>query len=138
MRPFAKAYGELEDKRVPSKEYVAKKLSELEGGEFRAEQLSEIVMPVWDRQQGPRLRPERFDFGSYALGARTATLATDRHVQHAGHAKDMKHTKRAEIQDINAALFERYKEYSISWATTATDSELPSRLELRCRPGHWS
>ena len=39
---FAKAFGEPEDKRVPSKEYVEKKLSALEGGEFRAEALSEI------------------------------------------------------------------------------------------------
>ena len=55
---FAKAHGELEDKHIPSKEYVEKKLSELEGGEFRAEALSEIVsrdevgpdvlLPVWD------------------------------------------------------------------------------------------
>ena len=36
---FAKAHGEPEDKHVPSKEYVEKKLSELEGGEFRAEAL---------------------------------------------------------------------------------------------------
>ena len=55
---FAKAFGEPEDKHVPSKEHVEKKLSELEGGEFRAEALSEIVsrgevepdvlLPVWD------------------------------------------------------------------------------------------
>ena len=40
---FAKAYGEPADKHEPSKEYDEKKLSELEGGEFRAEAFSEIV-----------------------------------------------------------------------------------------------
>ena len=57
---FAKAYGKLEDKRVTAQEYVEKELSELVGGEFRAEQLREIVtvsrdkvdpdvlLPVWD------------------------------------------------------------------------------------------
>ena len=40
---FAKAYGEPADKHEPSKEYVEKKLSKLEGGEFRAEAFSEIV-----------------------------------------------------------------------------------------------
>ena len=38
---FAKSFGELE--YIPSKEYIEKKLGELEPGEFRAEQLSEVV-----------------------------------------------------------------------------------------------
>ena len=55
---FSKAFGELEDKYIPSKEYIEKKLNELESGEFRAEQLSEVVgrdevdpdtlLPSWD------------------------------------------------------------------------------------------
>ena len=55
---YAKSYGELEDKQIPSKEYLEKKLHELENGEFRAEALTEVVsrdevdpdtlMPVWD------------------------------------------------------------------------------------------
>ena len=55
---YAKSYGELEDKQIPSKEYLEKKLHELENGEFRAEALAEVVsrdevdpdtlMPVWD------------------------------------------------------------------------------------------
>ena len=38
---YAKSYGELEDKQIPSKEYLEKKLHELENGEFRAEALTE-------------------------------------------------------------------------------------------------
>ena len=55
---YAKSYGEMEDKQIPSKEYLEKKLHELENGEFRAEALTEVVsrddvdpdtlMPVWD------------------------------------------------------------------------------------------
>ena len=55
---YAKLYGELEDKQIPSKEYLEKKLHELENGGFRAEALTEVVsrdqvdldalMPVWD------------------------------------------------------------------------------------------
>ena len=36
---YAKTYGELEDQQIPSKEYLEKKLHELENGEFRAEAL---------------------------------------------------------------------------------------------------
>ena len=59
---FAKAFGKQEDKHVPSKEYVEKKLSELEGSEFRAEALSEIVsrpdvlQPVWKAKAISRSR----------------------------------------------------------------------------------
>ena len=55
---YAKSYRELEDRQIPSKEYLEKKLHELENGEFRAEALTEVVsrnevdpttlMPVWD------------------------------------------------------------------------------------------
>ena len=34
----------IEDKVTPSKEYLEKKLQELENGEFRAENLSEVVL----------------------------------------------------------------------------------------------
>ena len=40
---YAKSYGELEDKQIPSKEYLERKLHELENGEFRAEVLTEVV-----------------------------------------------------------------------------------------------
>ena len=55
---FAAKFGELEDKHIPAKEYIEKKLAELESGEFRAEPLTEIIsrdevdpdtlLPHWD------------------------------------------------------------------------------------------
>ena len=55
---FAKAFGEPEDKRIPAKEYIEKKLAEVEAREFRAETLGEILsrdevdpdvlVPHWD------------------------------------------------------------------------------------------
>ena len=53
-----KRYGHLEDKIYPSKEYIEKKLVEVEHGEYRAEELTEVVskeeieadsvVPIWD------------------------------------------------------------------------------------------
>ena len=40
---FMEIYGRLEDKVTPSKEFLEKKLQELENGEFRAETLAEVV-----------------------------------------------------------------------------------------------
>ena len=51
-------FGEPEDKHVPAKEYIGRKLHELETGEFRAEPLNEVLsrdeidpdtlVPQWD------------------------------------------------------------------------------------------
>ena len=40
---FAAKFGEPEDKHIPAKEFIEKKLAELESGEFRAEPLTEII-----------------------------------------------------------------------------------------------
>ena len=40
---YMKVHGRLEDKVTPSKEYLEKKLQELENGEFRAETMAEVV-----------------------------------------------------------------------------------------------
>ena len=50
---FTAKFGEPEDKHIPAKEYIEKKLAELESGEFRAEPLTDEVdpdtlLPVWD------------------------------------------------------------------------------------------
>ena len=65
---FAKAFGEPEDKHIPAKEYIEKKLAELEAGEFRAETLGEVLsrdevdpdvlVPHWDAK-GHLLRKGR-------------------------------------------------------------------------------
>ena len=47
---FAAKFGELEDKHIPAKEYIEKKLAELESGEFRAvtEVDPDTLLPHWD------------------------------------------------------------------------------------------
>ena len=43
-RPSLPSLGiDLEDKHIPAKEYIEKKLHELETGEFRAEPLTEVI-----------------------------------------------------------------------------------------------
>ena len=53
--------GPLDDKVALAKEYVEKKLAEVEAGEYRAEELAEVsrdevdpdtVVPVWDSKKG--------------------------------------------------------------------------------------
>ena len=53
-----KKYGLMDEKVTPAKEYVEKKLAEVESGEYRAEPLMEVVskdevdpdalVPIWD------------------------------------------------------------------------------------------
>ena len=84
---FAKAFGEPEDKRIPAKEYIEKKLAELEAGEFRAETLGEILsrdevdpdvlVPHWDAKGHLSRGP------AHRAGAATATADSD--VQRAGY-----------------------------------------------------
>ena len=55
---YVKAYGTLEEKVLPSKEYLERKLLEVEHGEFQPESLQEVttrdeldpdtLIPVWD------------------------------------------------------------------------------------------
>eukprot|EP00435_Cladocopium_sp_Y103_P066700 s288_g29.t1 len=40
---FMKVYGKIEDRVTPAKEYLERRLQELENGEFRAESMSEVV-----------------------------------------------------------------------------------------------
>ena len=116
---YAKSYGDLEDKQIPSKEYLEKKLHELENGEFRAEALTEVVsrdevdpdtlMPVWDAKGHITVKrgnttvamptgPEQLRM---RLTVMANTLITMR----------MKHTARNELKDITPAFFEKYKDY---------------------------
>ena len=50
---FAAKFGELEDKHIPAKEYIEKKLAELESGEFRAEPLTEIIRAMLEAAGDP-------------------------------------------------------------------------------------
>ena len=75
---FAQKFGKPEDKHVPAKEYMERKLRELETGEFRAEPLNEVLsrdeidpdtlVPQWD-SKGTSLRAQKgYLEGGYAVG----------------------------------------------------------------------
>ena len=118
---FAKQFGELEDKQIPSKEYIEKKLHELENGEFRAEQLSEVVsrdeiefdpdtqLPVCDAKGHITLKR-----GNTVVAMPTGPEQLRMRLTVMANALIMlkpKHTGRVELQDISPALFEQYKDY---------------------------
>ena len=98
---FAKAFGEPEDRHIPAKEYIEKKLAELEAGEFRAETLGEVLsrdevdpdvlVPHWDAK------------GHLSVKKGSSSVAMP--------AIKLKHPGRNELTDINADLIEKYKDY---------------------------
>ena len=78
-------HGRLEDKVTPSKEYLEKKLQELENGEFRAETMTEVVSKD---EVDPDVLVPIFDSKGAADWSRAATTAPYSHGQrhpHAGH-----------------------------------------------------
>ncbi len=116
---FAKAFGEPEDRHIPAKEYIEKKLAELESGEFRAEALSEILsrdevdpevlVPHWDAKGHLSVKKGS---SSVAMPTGPEQLRLRLTVMHNALAMiKLKHTSRAELADINADLFEKYKDY---------------------------
>ena len=116
---LAKQFGELEDKHIPSKEYIEKKLHEPENGEFRAEQLSEVVsrdeidpdtlLPVWDAKGHMTVKRGNtvvaMPTGPEQLRMRLTVMAN------ALRMLKLKHTGRVELQDTSPALLEKYKDY---------------------------
>ena len=116
---FAKAFGAPEDKHVPAKEYIEKKLAELEAGEFRAETLGEVLSrdevdrevltPHWDAKGHLSIKKRS---NSVALPTGPEQLRLRLTVMHNALAMiKLKHTGRAELADITADLFEKYKDY---------------------------
>ena len=85
---FASKFGEPEDKHVPAKEYIEKKLHELETGEFRAEPLNEVLsrdeidpevlVPQWD-SKGTVVLKKASSKG--AMWSRTATSSANHHAE---------------------------------------------------------
>ncbi|OLP89191.1 hypothetical protein AK812_SmicGene29354 [Symbiodinium microadriaticum] len=116
---FAAKFGELEDKHIPAKEYIEKKLAELESGEFRAEPLTEIIsrdevdpdtlLPHWDAKGTISLRKggskTAMPSGPEQLRLRLTVL------QNTLVMIQLRHPGRRELEDVNFALFEKYKEY---------------------------
>ena len=129
---FMRVYGKIEDKVTPSKEYLEKKLQELENGEFRAENLSEVVskdevdpdvmIPIFDAKGSLSVKR-----GTTSVALPTGPEQLRRRLSVMLHAILMlalKHTNREEIQDVRRDLFERYKDYLLGdyvWGLSSTD-----------------
>ena len=116
---FAAKFGDLEDRHIPAKEYIEKKLAELESGEFRAEPLSEVIsrdevdpdtlQTHWDAKGTISIRrggsKTAMPSGPEQLRLRLTVL------QNALIMIQLRHPGREELKDVTMALFERYKEY---------------------------
>ena len=127
-----RTYGKIEDKVTPSKEYLEKKLQELENGEFRAELLSEIVskdevdpdimVPVFDSKGALSVKK-----GTTTVALPTGPEQLRRRLSVMLHCIQMlalKHTNREEIQDFSRDTMERYKDYVLGdyvWGLSSTD-----------------
>ena len=116
---FAKAFGEPEDRRIPAKEYIEKKLAELEAGEFRAETLGEVLsrdevdpdvlVPHWDAKGHLSVKKGS---SSVAMPTGPEQLRLRLTVMYNALAMiKLKHPGRNELTDINADLIEKYKDY---------------------------
>eukprot|EP00435_Cladocopium_sp_Y103_P022565 s2725_g5.t1 len=129
---FMRVYGKIEDRVTPSKEYLEKKLQELENGEFRAENMSEVVLkdevdpdvmvPIFDSKGSLSVKR-----GSTSVPLPTGPEQLRRRLSVMLHAILMlalKHSNREEIQDVTRDLFERCKDYLLGdyvWGLTSTD-----------------
>eukprot|EP00438_Fugacium_kawagutii_P016064 Skav228712 [mRNA] locus=scaffold928:8883:10151:- [translate_table: standard] len=129
-----KRYGPMDDKLIPSKEYLEKKLSEVEAGEYRAEQLVEVVsrdevdpdvmVPVWDgrgkftMRKGSSKVPEPANAEELR---RRLTVMRNAYVLIA-----LRRTNRAELQGSYDRVFEDYKSYLLGewvYGLVARDTE---------------
>eukprot|EP00435_Cladocopium_sp_Y103_P032375 s1714_g8.t1 len=129
---FMKVHGKVEDKVTPSKEYMEKKLQELENGEFRAELLSEVVskdevdpdtmVPVFDSKGTLSVKK-----GSSSVSLPTGPEQLRRRLSVMLNCilmLSLKHTNREEIQDMTRDVMERYKDYILGdyvWGLSSTD-----------------
>eukprot|EP00913_Durusdinium_trenchii_P014440 g13545.t1 len=129
-----KRYGHLEDKIYPSKEYIEKKLAEVEHGEYRAEELTEVVskeeiepdsvVPIWDSKG--RLAMRR---GSTKVEEPTNAEELRRRLSIWKNAMVMislKHSNRHELQGAWEDTVEQYKDYLLGdyvFGLSAKDAE---------------
>ena len=114
-----KAVGTVDDRLLPAKEYVEKKLQEVEAGEDRAEELSEVLsreevdpdtmVPSWDAKGNLTVRRgsgKVKDPGNpEALRSRLTVM------RNAFQMVSLKHTNRSELQGDWVRVFEEFKDY---------------------------
>ena len=115
----ATTFGELEEDQIPAKEFIEKKLHELETGEFRAEPLTEVLsrdeidpevlLPTWDAKGTLSIKKggskTAMPSGPEQLRSRLTVL------QNALLMIKLRHPARSELQDVTMATFEKYKNY---------------------------
>ena len=113
------AVGILDDSVMPSKEYVEKKLQELEAGDYRAEDLTEVVsrdqvdpdslLPQWDARGNLTVRrgATKVKEPESPEGLRKRLTI----MRNAYQMVALKHTNRPELQGDYVRTFEEYKDY---------------------------
>ena len=116
---FAKSFGELEDKYIPAKEYIEKKLAELESGEFRAETLSEVVGR--DEVDPDSMIPQWDSKGHITIKKASSTVSMPTGPEQLRHRLTvmfnalamikLRRTNRVEISDVTSDVFDKYKDY---------------------------
>ena len=129
---YQSTFGHMEDKVTPSKEYLEKKLQELEQGEFRAETLTEVVSR--DEIDPDVMVPILDSKGNFSVkkGGTTVPLPTGPEqlrrrltvMQNALLMIRLKHTGREELSDVDRNLFDTYKDYILGdycYGLTSTD-----------------
>ncbi|CAE8650563.1 unnamed protein product, partial [Polarella glacialis] len=116
---FEAKFWKMEDRETPSKEYLEKKLEDLESGELRAESLTEVVskdevepdalMPVWDKTGNLSVRK-----GSSSAPMPTNPEGLRRRLTIMANYMIMlalRHTNRREFTFVTPGTFEKYKAY---------------------------
>jgi hypothetical protein len=116
---FDKRFWKLDDREVPSKDYLEKKLEQMESGEWAAEALTEVVskedvapdalQPVWDKTGQLTIKK-----GSNTVAMPNNPEELRRRLSVLCHGLIMislRHTNRYELQGITPGLFEKYKTY---------------------------
>ena len=111
-----KRQGILEDKIAPAKEYVEKKLAEVEAGEYRAEDLAEVQGRSWAGCNSSSLglkRPIDNEEGFHKVSdpANAEGLRRRLTVMKNCVMLALKHTNRHELQGEWNTVVEEYKEY---------------------------
>ena len=101
---------------MPSKEYIEKKLNELESGEFRAEQLSEVVGR--DEVDPDTLPPAWDSKGHITVKKASSTPTGPEQLRHritvmfnALAMIKLRHVNRIELSDVTSDIFDKYKDY---------------------------
>lgn len=114
-----KAIGRVDDRTLPAKEYVEKKLQEVEGADYRAEDLSEVVSR--DESDPDTLVPQFDARGNLSVRKGTSRVKEPENpealrgrltvMRNALLMISLKHTNRTELQGDLVRTFEEFKDY---------------------------